>query len=1140
MLKKSLLAMIFLAPLAASAAPDPSVTESAREIPVAFEVDVVVVGGSTGAVSAAVEAAGAGAKVFLAAPRTYLGEDMCATRRLWVEEGELLTTDLQKRLLADGAEPAGKPAAPSRPFTYRASPAPSGRHRDGVPPSRLSDGKWGPASRESVEYGGNVTITADLKGTVGVSAVTLYVYQRKGDFEVESVTVSGGNDEKTWKKLGSAKNERLGSGDFDEKAIGIRVPLDARCRYLRIEAKKSASSGRVLLGELAIETRKDGGASSERDEPASRAAAAPDRVLTPMHVKRTLDEALLKAGVKFLFGCYPTDLLINSSGNPAGIVMANRSGRQAVRAKIVIDATGRAAVARMAGASFAPYPAGPQVFTRVVIGGSVRTGAGIAGSRAVPSATGAAAVEYTLRLPMKDGSFASFAEAEQTARDLTFHPGRLDASEVLFQVPPDPMKGRASLTGEWPGASKVPLDVFRPAGVEALYVLGGCADVPRDAAEKLLRPSELMGAGARVGTEAAAKAKTIPAPHGVRVAGAKKPSASTGDIREFLTGLRPSGTGAAVVQSPQRSVPVIARYDVVVVGGGTGGAPAGIGAARRKATTLVVEYLHELGGVATAGLIGKYYHGYRGGFTREIDSGVGGIGGGKTVVAKAEYFRRANRDAGADVWFGTLGCGAFVEGSRVRGVVVATPDGRGVVLAGAVIDSTGNADIAAAAGAACIYTGADNCAVQGTGLPPRRPGASYTNTDYTFADDSDPVDIWHLFVYARQKFRGAYDLGRLVDSRERRRILGDHVVTPVDILNGRRYPDTVMMAKSNFDSHGFTIHPVFTLRPPGKQGMTAYVPYRSLLPQGLDGILVTGLGISAHRDAMPILRMQPDVQNQGYAAGVAAASAARSGRGTRAVDIKTLQKHLVEIKNIPEDAPTWQDTFPPPDKEIAAAVASAADGYAGLPVILAAPDRAVPMLTQAYAKASSKAHKLVYAHILGVLGNDAGIDALIDAVTDATKWDRGWDFKGMGQYGSSLSRLDSYIVALGLTRNRRALPALLEKTRMLKDTGTFSHHRAVAIALEALRDPAAAKPLAEILSLPGMSGHAVTVDSLDPAQVKAKVRENRSPALRELALARALWRCGDYDGLAKKILTAYLNDPHGHYARHARALLNEK
>ena len=72
-----------------------------------------------------------------------------------------------------------------------------------------------------------------------------------------------------------------------------------------------------------------------------------------MHIKRMLDKHLLDAGVQFLFGCYVTDVLVGADGAPAGIVMANRAGRQAVRAKVIIDATERATVARLAGAKAA-------------------------------------------------------------------------------------------------------------------------------------------------------------------------------------------------------------------------------------------------------------------------------------------------------------------------------------------------------------------------------------------------------------------------------------------------------------------------------------------------------------------------------------------------------------------------------------------------------------------------------------------------------------------------------------------------------------------------------------------------------------------------------------------------------------------
>ena len=60
-----------------------------------------------------------------------------------------------------------------------------------------------------------------------------------------------------------------------------------------------------------------------------------DGVPTPAHVKRVLDETLLDARIDFLYGCYPTDVLRDDKGALAGVVMANRSGRQAVRAKAI-------------------------------------------------------------------------------------------------------------------------------------------------------------------------------------------------------------------------------------------------------------------------------------------------------------------------------------------------------------------------------------------------------------------------------------------------------------------------------------------------------------------------------------------------------------------------------------------------------------------------------------------------------------------------------------------------------------------------------------------------------------------------------------------------------------------------------------
>jgi len=173
-----------------------SVTESARDIPVAYDVDVVVVGGSTGGVVAAVEAARKGAKVFLAASRPYLGEDVCGTYRLWLEPGEEPRSPLAKKIYAEPTvvPSVGKGIA----FTYKADKPSAGVHKDTPTPSLLTDGKWSSAPTQSVQYDGDVTITAELGREHGFQRVHVLVYQRDNDFEVESVTVSISDDLQEW------------------------------------------------------------------------------------------------------------------------------------------------------------------------------------------------------------------------------------------------------------------------------------------------------------------------------------------------------------------------------------------------------------------------------------------------------------------------------------------------------------------------------------------------------------------------------------------------------------------------------------------------------------------------------------------------------------------------------------------------------------------------------------------------------------------------------------------------------------------------------------------------------------------------------------------------------------------------------
>jgi len=1117
----------------------PMVNESARQIPLAYRVDVLVVGGGTGAVQAAVTAAGQGAKVFLAAPYPYLGDDMTATLRLWLEEGEEPNSPLAKRLFSDQVQNGPGPDPNRIEFAYEADQLSTGVHKDTSPASILSDGRWGDAASQSVQYDADVSVIAELKKPQDIKEVRLMFFRRTSgvggtNFDVESVTVFTSDDKQDWKQVAVIRNDRTST----DRAT-LTVPLGTTSRYVKFFVKKREAMERMLLGEIEIIAA----APSTPPPPTTRYPTP-----RPMHIKKTLDEVLLDAGVEFLYSCYATDVLRDASGNLCGIAMVNRAGRQAVVAKTIIDATDRGLIARLAGAKFRPYPAGTHTFKRVVIGGEVLRGENMSTrtisppfegpypNRAQTSSGSFEVIEYTLQLPMKDDGYASWAAAEQQARTMTYHTEQQFTSDVLFEVPPDSMHGRQPVAGPWQGVEKLPLGAFQSADVPRLYLLGGCADVSRQQAEQLLRAPALIDLGRRLGEAAAAAAKSLPTPTDVKLLGTEAADpVATGEVSEILQGVRPTQTLSSVSQQA-RGLPVLGNYDVVVIGGGTGGAPAGIAAARRGAKTLVVEYLHGLGGVGTLGAISKYYWGNRVGFTATIP------GAGSWVIEqKMEWYRNELLEAGADIWFGTIGCGAFVDDGDVVGAVVATPNGRGVVLAKTVIDATGNSDVAAAAGAECIYTDASEFGMQGTGLPGRKLGGTYNNTDFTIVDETDMLDVWHMFVYSKNKYPDAFDHGRLIDTRERRRIVGDFTITMLDQINERTYPDSVVRAWSNFDTHGYTIDPYLLLEHPQHRGIGVYIPYRSMLPKGLEGILVVGLGISAHRDAVPLIRMQPDIQNGGYAAGVAAAMAAEEGTLLRNIDVGELQRHLVDIGNLPSSVLEDRDSYPLPDEKIAQAVEDIKDGQPGAAVILSHPQKAMPLLERAYRQADEKG-KSAYARALAVMGNAAGVETLMAEVRSAEEWDKGWNYRGMGQFGTALSPLDNLIVAMGRAGDPQVLSVILEKTKLLTAADDFSHHRAVGLALELLADKSATQPLAELLAKPEMTGHVhATVQTAQQRGVPGgtNAEQTRRESLRELLLARALYRCGDYNNAGKKILQAYTKDLRGHLARHAKAVLAE-
>lgn len=1119
------------------AAGNGAVDESARQIPVAYDVDVVVVGGSTGAVAAAETAAKAGAKVFLAAPRPYLGDDMSATMRLFLEKGEKTLNPLGAAVF-DPKGALSRTELPSHPFEYITNIAPSAKRDDSKKVPKLSDGVVADAPSECVQYDDDVLITADLGKKQFIQDVKVGAFCRIDDFQPASLSVSISDDRENWKEIGKEEFPEPSAEENDSPLIGM-LPVKAEARYVRVKVVRTEKSGRLMLSEVAFTP-------PPTEEQLAEANESWRGPVAPLHVKKTLDKALLDSKVTFLYSCYPTEVLRDEKGNLAGIVMTNRAGRQAVRAKVIIDATPRATVARMAGAQFTPFPAGTtQKFHRIVVGGEVKSAPGLKGQKvgisfpSLPGNVSAPLIAYEIDVPMKDDSFQSFNQAEMIARDLTYDKAQPVDTEQIFQTPPDSVKAVAAATGAWKGVEALPLDAFRPQGQPRLFILSGSADITREDAEKLERPPALMAMGDRIGAAAAAEAADLPTPGDVKVAGTAGAATAKGDVKELLSGLRPGAPHENEIASPDRTLPVLGEYDVVVVGGGTGGAPAGIAAARDGASTLVLEYQHGLGGVGTVGRISKYWWGYKKGFPESMPDAKGYW----DPRARSEWFRQEIRKPGGEVWYGVLGSGAVVEGNRVKGVVVTTPLGRGVVLAKQVIDSTGNSDIAAAAGATTIIPGDGQIAVQGTGLPAIRwGGRDFFNSDFTLVDENDMIDIWQMQLYTRLKYPNAFDTAPFIDSRERRRIEGEFTQTVVDQVNDRTYPDTINMAYSNLDSHTFSVHPYLETEHPGKKvGITARIPYRCLIPKGLEGLLVTGLSMSVEHDALAIARMQANIQNQGYAIGLAAATAARENKGVRDIDIRALQKRLVEMGSLPESVLTEVDSYPISKAKLQEVIKTLPDHYKGSSFLFVQPEDSIPLLKEAYTSESDPEKKLIYAHVLGLLGDSTGADTLLEFV-EKNPWDQGWNYKALNNFGATLSKMDSYIMTLARLKDKRALPVILKKAGELTPNSDFSHFRAVALASEEFNDPSAAPVLAKLLAAPGVSGHqhARLDDILGNMKYSISDNSTRALSLRELFLARALYLSGDQDGLGEKVLKTYTNDLRGHWVRFATDALSEK
>lgn len=430
------------------------------------------------------------------------------------------------------------------------------------------------------------------------------------------------------------------------------------------------------------------------------------------------------------------------------------------------------------------------------------------------------------------------------------------------------------------------------------------------------------------------------------------------------------------------NAPLLKECDVLVIGAGVAGISAAVAAARNGMKTMLVDRDGCVGGTATTGLMvvfmGVSLNTIKGNceyLIRRLEA-AGGAYVAENTPFDPEIFKREAEnwllENGVELLFHANFAQTLIKENRVEGAVLGLKEGFRTVRCKVLIDTTGDADAAASAGAGMqledhlqpmtsifrmdrvdtpkviayieehpeqFFRQRGQITWKIDHIPPfftlggffdqikearqrgeldlphdsiwlgplPRKGQFFINaTRVSGLNGSNSVDLTKAEIEARRQawqiadFMTAHipgfenarmlDIAVRVGVRETRKIRGQYILTSDDLREGKQFEDAVATYDFPMDIHGAK----------GKEETHSWglidkqydIPYRVLLPIGIENLLVAGRCISVDTEAHGSTRSMPCCMATGEAAGVAAALAVKEGVAPSSIDYPSLRKLL--------------------------------------------------------------------------------------------------------------------------------------------------------------------------------------------------------------------------------------------------------